>query len=89
MDCTNLVHLSYDLEYYSINDKFTNELQHNMICGIYFNDISDHLPICEYQIKRNAKKDAQHIRVINQDTLVSFSCELSLQSWDNILDTAV
>ena len=42
--------------------------------------------ICEHQISRNAKKDAQHIRVINEDTIASFSRELSLQSWNDILN---
>ena len=42
-----------------IDNIFTNEMQHNLTCGILFNDISDHLPVlalCEYHINRNVKK---------------------------------
>ena len=69
--------------------KFTNELRHNITCGILFNDISDHLPIfalCVYQIRRNTKMDIQYDRVINNDPVTLLSQELSLQSWDDILN---
>ena len=72
-----------------IDNIFTNELCHNLTCGILFNDISDHLPIfvlCEYNIKRNIVKEFQHIRKITEDTLASLSNELSQQSWDNVLN---
>ena len=72
-----------------IDNIFTNELRHNLTCGILFNDISDHLPIfalCEYNIKRNIVKEFQHIRKITEDTLASLSNELSQQSWDNVLN---
>ena len=45
-----------------IDNIFTNELRHNLTCGILFNDISDHLPIfalCEYNIQRNIVKEFQ------------------------------
>lgn len=72
-----------------IDNIFTNELRHSLTCGILYNDISDHLPIfavCEYQICRNTKMNTQYTRVINKDTLTSLSHELSLQSWDDILN---
>ena len=71
----NFLDLMYSLGLYPLIDKstritdisatlidniFTNELRHNITCGILFNDISDHLPIfalCEYQIRRNTKMD--------------------------------
>ena len=36
-----------------IDNIFTNELRHNLTCGILFNDISDNLPIfalCKYSV---------------------------------------
>ena len=66
-----------------IDNIFTNELRHNLTCCILFNDISDRLPIfalCEYNINRNIVKELQHIRKITEDTLASFSNELSQQS---------
>ena len=68
---------------------FTNELRHNLTCGILFNDISVHLPIfafCDYKINRNIVKVFQHIRKITEDTLASLSNELNQQSWDNVLN---
>ena len=61
---------------------FTNELRHNLTCGILFKDISDHLPIfalCEYNIKRNIIKEFQHIRTVTEDTLASLSNELGFK----------
>ena len=55
-----------------------------------FNDISDHLPIfalCEYNINRYNVKEFQFIRKMNEDTMASFSNELSQQNWENILKT--
>ena len=72
-----------------IENIFTNEMRHNITCGILFNDISDHLPIfalCEYQIRRNTKIYTQYTRVINKDTITLLTQELSLQSWDDILN---
>ena len=100
----NFLDLMYSLGLYPLIDKptritdisatlidniITNELRHNITCGILFNDISDHLPIfalCEYQIKRNTKMDTQYTRVINKDTITLLTQELSLQSWDDILN---
>ena len=68
-----------------IDNIFTNELRHNIKCGILFNDISDHLPIfalCEYQTRRNTKMDTQYTRVINKDTVTLLTQEL----WDDILN---
>ena len=72
-----------------IDNIFTNEMRNNITCGILFNDISDHLPIfalCEYQIRRNTKMDTQYTRVINKDTINLLTQEISLQSWDDILN---
>ena len=72
-----------------IDNIFTNELQHNFIRGTLFIDISDHLPIfalCEYQIRRNTTMDTQYTRVINKDTITLLIQDLSLQSWDDILN---
>ena len=69
---------------------FTNELRHNLTCGILFNDINDHLPVfalCEYHVNRNVEKEVQHIRMINEDTLASLTNELSLQSREHVLHT--
>ena len=73
-----------------IDNIFTNELRYNLTCGILFNDITDHLPIfalCEYNISRCNVNEFQYIRKINEDTLASFSDELSQQSWENVLNT--
>ena len=73
-----------------IDNIFTNELRYNLNCGILFNDITDHLLIfalCEYNISRCNVNEFQYIRKINEDTLASFSDELSQQSWENVLNT--
>ena len=57
---------------------------------IMYNDISDHLPIfalCEYNISRYNVKEFQFIRKKNKDTMASFSNELILQTWENVLKT--
>ena len=72
-----------------IDSIFTNELLHNITCGILFNDINDHLPIFalyEYQIRRYTKMDTGYTRVINKDTITLLTQERSLQSWDDILN---
>ena len=61
-----------------IDNICTNELRHNLTCGILFDDISDHLltfAVCEYNIKRTIVKEFQHIRKITEDTLASLSNE--------------
>ena len=73
-----------------IDNIFNNELRYNLTCGISFNDITDHLPIfvlCKYNIRRCNVNEFQYIRKINEDTLASFSDELSQQSWKNCLNT--
>ena len=59
-----------------IDNIFTNEMRHNLTCGILFNDIRDHLPVfalCEYHIKINVKIEVQHIRMVNEDNLASLT----------------
>jgi len=73
-----------------IDNIFTNELRFNLISGIMYNDISDHLPIfalCEYNISRYNVKEFQFIRKVNEDTMASLSNELILQTWENVLKT--
>ena len=73
-----------------IDNIFTNELRFNLTSGILFNDISDHLPIfalCEYNISRYNVKEFQIIRKINEETMASFSNELSQQKWEDVLKT--
>ena len=51
---------------------------------------STNLPIFalyEFNIDRNKVKEFQYIRTINEDTLASFSDELSQQSWESVLNT--
>ena len=74
----------------TIIDKiFTNELRFNLTSGITFNDISDHLPVfalCEYNISWYNVKEFQFMRNMNEDTMASFSNELSQQTWENVLN---
>ena len=55
-----------------------------------FSDISDHLPmfaLCEYNISRCNQNEFQFIRNMNEDTMASFSNELSQQTWESFLKT--
>ena len=76
-----------------IDNIFTNELLFNVtsgISGIMYNDISDHLPmfaLCEYNISRYNGKEFQFIKKMNEDTMASFSNELSQQTWEHVLKT--
>ena len=66
---------------------FANELRFNLTSGIIFNDISDHLPmfaLCEYNVSRYNVKEFQFIRNMNEDKMVSFSNELSQQTWESV-----
>ena len=66
---------------------FRNEIRFNLTSGIMFNDISDHLPIvalCEYNISRYNVKEFQFFRNMNEDTMTSYSNELSQQTWESV-----
>ena len=73
-----------------IDNIFTNELHHNLISGILFNDISDNMPIfalCEFNVTRRIVTGFQYIRTVNEDPFASLSIELGQQSWENVENT--
>ena len=57
---------------------------------MFNDDISDHLPmfaLCEYNISRYNVKEFQVIIKMYEDTMASFSNELSQQTWESGLKT--
>ena len=70
-----------------IDNIFTNELRYSLTCDILFNDSTLRFALCEYNISRCNVNEFQYIRKINEDTLPSFSGELSQQTWENVLNT--
>ena len=71
-----------------INNIFTNDMNHDIICGLLINDISDHLPVFSisgHSITRHKYQQNKHIRQVNKQSLDAFIKDLDKQSWENTL----
>ena len=71
-----------------IDNIFTNDMTHDIICGLLINDISDHLPlfsISGQSITRHKYQQPKHIRQVNKQSLDAFIKDLDKQSWENTL----
>jgi len=69
-----------------IDNIFTNHLPHAVINGIFFTDISDHLPIFTLlsQAKSVSPRTRAIRRVINTQNVNKFQDELENFNWDNL-----
>ena len=71
-----------------IDNIFTNDMNHDIICGLLINDISDHLPVFSisgHSITRHKYQQNKHIRQVNKQSLDAFIKDLDKQSWENSL----
>ena len=71
-----------------IDNIFTNDINHDIICGLLINDISDHLPVFSmsgHSITRHKYQQNKHIRQVNKQSLDAFIKDLDKQSLGNTL----
>ena len=70
-----------------IDNIFTNDINHDIICGLLINDISDHLPVFSisgHSITRHKYQQNKHIRQVNKQSLDAFIKDLDEQSWGKL-----
>ena len=63
-------------------------MNHDIICGLLINDISDHLPVFSisgHSITSHTYQQNKHIRQVNKQSLDAFIKDLDKQSWENTL----
>ena len=65
-----------------------DNMNHDIICGLLIDDISDHLPVFSisgHSITRHKYQQNKHIRQVNKQSLDAFIKYLDKQSWENTL----
>ena len=73
-----------------IDNIYTNNMENNIVSGIFMNDISDHLPVfaiydCNYSMKKEVVTKTYR-RVRTEEALNSFQRDLLLQDWRNVYE---
>ena len=67
-----------------IDNIFTNNLEFNMVSGIIYSDISDHLPvfqITQFKLVFEPPPPRKHIRLINPQNILKFRSKLAEIDW--------
>lgn len=71
-----------------IDNIFTNNLDYNMVSGIFYSDLSDHLPIFQitnYQPKINTAPIIFQTRQITQNNINNFRQKLNNINWEEVV----
>ena len=67
-----------------IDNIFTNNLEYNMVSGIFYVDLSDHLPVFQItnlKLITNPLPQKKQIRLINRSTINAFRSKLAAIDW--------
>ena len=75
-----------------IDNIFTNDITsiNKTHCGLYINDVSDHLPvfcITDKNIEKNCKTTCINSRVINDESIEAIKEDLYKEKWSNVFNS--
>ena len=74
-----------------IDNIFTNNIysSHSITSGIFFNDVSDHLPIFQVtgkNVDNQVKTEIHANRIINETTVNSLKSDLHAEDWNDVMN---